>query len=145
MNIFMCGVCGHLEFGNAPDICPVCKSPRDKYSQNNRIFEESSEKSKEAAIKHIPVITINKKCGLIPEQPCADVIVRIGATLHPMEDAHFIQFIDCYIDDKHVSRILLRPQVYAAGCFHLKAIGTKVTIVENCNIHGYWKTEANFL
>lgn len=144
MDIFKCSACGHLEFDKAPAECPVCKSPGEKYSQSNRIFEESSEKSREAAIKHIPAITINKKCGLIPEQPCADVIVRIGATLHPMEDAHFIQFIDCYADEKHVSRILLRPQVYAAGCFHLKAIGKKVTIVENCTIHGYWKAEAVF-
>jgi desulfoferrodoxin (superoxide reductase-like protein) len=61
-----------------------------------------------------------------------------------MEEAHFIQFIDCYVDGKHVSRILLRPQVFAAGCFHLKVSGKKVTIVENCNIHGYWMADANF-
>lgn len=143
MNIFICGMCGHLEFGNAPESCPVCKSPREKYSRNDRIFEGSAEKSKEAAVKHIPAITLNSACGLIPEQTCMDVIVRIGATLHPMEAAHFIQFIDCYIDEKHASRIMLGPQVFAAGCFHLKTQGKKVTIVENCNIHGYWKSEMN--
>lgn len=141
MNIYQCSVCGHLEFSNAPEQCPVCKSPKEKYRQNDRIFEESSEKSKEAAVKHIPAITVNKQCGLIPNQGCIDVIVRIGATLHPMEAAHFIQFIDCYIDDKYVSRIMPTPGVFAAGCFHLKTAGTKVTIVENCNIHGVWKAE----
>ena len=141
MSIFTCGMCGHLEFNAAPDQCPVCKSPKEKYSRNDKIFEDSAEKSKEAAVKHIPAITVNKTCGLIPNQGCIDVIVKIGATQHPMEAAHFIQFIDCYIDEKHSSRIMLSPQVYAAGCFHLKAVGKKVAIVENCNIHGYWKAE----
>lgn len=145
MNIFICGMCGHLEFGSLPDQCPVCKSPKEKYTRNDRVFEESSEKSKEAAIKHIPSITLNNACGLIPEQSCMDVIVRIGATLHPMETAHFIQFIDCYVDEKYVSRIMLGPQVYAAGCFHLKTSEKKVTIVENCNVHGYWKSDKNIV
>jgi len=123
--------------------CPVCKAPAEKFYSNARIFEESAEKSKEAAIKHIPAITVNKKCGLIPEDSCVDIIVRIGATLHPMESTHFIQFIDCYVDDKFVSRVALTPGVFAAGCFHLKTPGSKVMIVENCNIHGYWKKEEN--
>lgn len=143
MKNYVCSICGHLEFDRAPDQCPVCKSPREKYTQNDRVFEESMEKSREAAVKHVPSLTINKKCGLIPEQPCLDVTVRIGATLHPMEKAHFIQFIDCYIDGVHVARTWLTPGVFAASTFHLKSPGKKVTIVENCNIHGYWKTETD--
>lgn len=143
MNIFICSVCGHLEFGTAPESCPVCKSPREKYAQNDPIFEESSAKSKEAAVKHIPQVTVNRECGMIPEHPCLDIIVRIGATLHPMEEAHFIQFIDCYVDDRYVSRIMLTPGVFASGVFHIKSPGKKITIVENCNIHGYWKTEVD--
>jgi hypothetical protein len=75
MSVFMCSMCGHIEFTKIPAICPVCKSPKEKYSQNDRIFEESAEKSKEAAIKHIPVVTVNKKCGLIPELSCVDITV----------------------------------------------------------------------
>ena len=160
MAIFICSVCGHIEFGKAPDKCPVCMSPREKYSQNDNVFTESEEKSKEAAIKHIPSITINKECKLIPELPqipqkkygeypannipelsCTDVIVRIGKAIHPMEAAHYIRFIDCYVDDAHVSRVMLSPGVFAGACFHLKARGNKVRIVENCNIHGYWQLE----
>jgi superoxide reductase len=143
MHVYICTICGHIEFAETATICPVCHSPADKFIRNDRIFEESAEKSKEGAVKHIPAITVNKKCGLIPEQMCLDVIVRIGATLHPMESAHFIQFVDCYVDGKYVSRIMLTPGVFAAGCFHLKAPGSKVTIVENCNLHGYWKSEVS--
>ena len=141
MGVFICQGCGHVNFSLPAQSCPVCKSPQEKAFRNDRIFEESEEKSREAAAKHIPAVIINKKCGLIPEQSCVDVTVRIGATLHPMEPAHFIQFIDCYVDDRYVSRHFLSPGCNAAGCFHLKTPGTKVTIVENCNIHGYWKTE----
>jgi len=141
MAIFICSVCGHIEFGKAPDKCPVCMSPREKYSQNDNVFIESEEKSKEAAIKHIPSITINKECKLIPELSCADIIVRIGKAIHPMEAAHYIRFIDCYVDDAYVSRVMLSPGVFAGACFHLKTKGNKVRIVENCNIHGYWQLE----
>ena len=141
MAIFICSVCGHIEFGKAPDKCPVCMSPREKYSQNDNVFTESEEKSKEAAIKHIPSITINKECKLIPELSCADIIVRIGKAIHPMEAAHYIRFIDCYVDDAYVSRVMLSPGVFAGACFHLKTKGNKVRIVENCNIHGYWQLE----
>ena len=143
MNIFICRACGHIEFGSAPENCPVCGASKEQFNQNDDVFEESEPNSKEAAIKHIPSVKVNKVCGLIPEQPCVDVIVRIGETLHPMESAHHIQFIDCYVDDTYVSRVFLSPGVFAAGCFHLKATGSKVRIVENCNIHGYWQTEAD--
>lgn len=143
MSIFICSVCGHIEFGSAPENCPVCFAPKDKFAQNDHVFEESAEKSKEAAIKHIPSIKINKECSLIPEQPCVDVIVRIGETLHPMEENHYIGWIDCYVDDRYISRVFLSPGVYAAGCFHLKTTGHKVRIVEMCNLHGHWQAEAN--
>ena len=141
MAIFICSMCSHIEFGKAPDKCPVCMSPREKYSQNDNVFIESEEKSKEAAIKHIPSVTINKECKLIPELSCADIIVRIGKAIHPMEAAHYIRFINCYVDDAYVSRVMLSPGVFAGACFHLKARGNKVRIVENCNIHGYWQLE----
>ena len=122
MSIFICGVCGHIEFGAAPDNCPSCSASKDNYSQNDNVFIEAQEKSKEAEVKHIPSIKVNKECGLIPEESCVDIIVRIGETLHPMEEAHFINWIDCYVDDIFVSRVFLTPGVFAAGCFHLKRL-----------------------
>jgi len=142
MAIFVCGVCGHIEFGSAPDKCPVCFAPKDRFKQNDNVFIDAEAKSKEAAVKHIPAITVSKQCGLIPEQSCVDIHVRIGKTLHPMEAAHFINWVDCYIDNQHVARALLTPGVNPASCFHLKKAGSKVRIVEFCNIHGHWQAEA---
>lgn len=143
MNIFICKICGHVEFGAAPEKCPVCFASKEAFNQNDNIFIESEENAKEAAVKHIPSIKVIKECGLIPEAPCLDVLVRIGETLHPMVEDHFIQFIDCYVDDKYVSRVLLTPGVHASGLFHLKTEGSKVRIVEVCNKHGYWQAEAD--
>jgi superoxide reductase len=141
MPVFICSVCGHLEFPSQPVKCPACGSPAEKFSRNDRVFEESAEKSKEAAAKHIPSVIVNRECNLIPEQSCVDAIVRIGAALHPMDDAHYIRFIDCYIDNTWIARTTLSPGVYPAGVFHLKRSGSNLTIVENCTIHGYWKTD----
>lgn len=144
MKIFICTVCGHIEFNTAPEKCPVCMAEKEKFEQNDAVFKESIEKSPEAEVKHVPAVTISKQCGLIPESPCVDVNVRIGKTMHPMEEKHFIQFIDCYQNDSYICRVMLTPlNVYPAACFHLKNLSGKITIVENCNIHGYWKTEVS--
>jgi len=56
-----------------------------------------------------------------------------------MEEKHYIRFIDAYQNDKFIARMELTPlSVYPAACFHLKEAGGKITIVENCSIHGYW-------
>ncbi|MFC1517914.1 desulfoferrodoxin family protein [Candidatus Margulisiibacteriota bacterium] len=143
MKLYICKVCGHIEYNEAPANCPVCGAPKTSFTQNDNVFKEAEEKSKEAAVKHIPAVTVNKKCGLVPEQSCTDVIVRIGKTLHPMEEAHFIKFIDCYIDNKYISRVYLSPAVNPAACFHLKTTGKKVQLIEFCNKHGHWQTETN--
>ena len=143
MSIFICKMCGHIAFNEAPDNCPMCGAPKNSFEQNDNIFTESEEKSPEASVKHVPAITVKKECGLIPENSCVDVIVRIGSTLHPMEEKHFIKFIDCYVDNKPIERIALLPGVNPAGCIHLKVEGKKIQIVENCTIHGYWMADAS--
>ena len=30
---FLCPICGHIEFGAAPDSCPICGTAKDKYVQ----------------------------------------------------------------------------------------------------------------
>jgi desulfoferrodoxin-like iron-binding protein len=142
MKIFICQVCGHISFDSVPELCPVCFSPKEKFQQNDKIFIESKAKSPEAEVKHLPQITLENKCGLIPEIFCRDALIRIGKVLHPMEEKHFIVFIDCYLDGKYVERIHLTANgVYPAGTLHIKNPAKKLTVVINCNIHGYWMSE----
>jgi superoxide reductase len=142
MKIFICQICGHIAFNEAPEKCPVCEAEKEKFDQNDAIFKESAAKSPEAAVKHEPAITVNKQCGLIPEASCIDIAVRIGKTLHPMEEKHFINFVDCYHDDTYIGRMTFTPRgLNPAACFHLKNISGKITVVEKCNLHGYWKAD----
>ena len=139
MKLFVCQSCGHVTFTAKPDKCPVCATYI--FEQNDAIFKEAEEKSKEAAVKQIPSITVTTTCGFIPENDCIDVTVRIGTTLHPMVENHFIRFIDCYLDLKYIGRVLLTPGINPAACFHLKEKGKTVMVIENCTVHGYWMAD----
>jgi superoxide reductase len=136
MHFFICNMCGHVAFNRSPDQCPVCGSKL--FTQNDGLFKESAEKSKEGAVKHIPQVEIKRECKFIPETGCLDVMVRIGKTLHPMEEKHFITFIDCYGDEKYLGRVLLTPGINPAACFHIKNTVKSITVVERCNLHGHW-------
>ncbi len=145
MNIYICETCGYISFGDAPDNCPVCNMPKDSFKNNNNIFADSKEKSPEAEAKHIPSVKVVKTCGLIPEDTCTDVHVRVGEVLHPMNKEHFIAFIDCYVNDAFSGRVILTPNsINPAAAFHIKETSGKVKLVQRCNIHGYWMTEVEF-
>jgi superoxide reductase len=141
MGIFICSVCGHVEFGSAPEVCPVCHSPRDKFHRNDTVFTDDEAKYKDAAAKHMPVVIAKKKSTLVPEAPSIAVETRIGKLLHPMEEAHHIQFIDGYIDDRYVSRLSLTLGTHPTAGINIKTPGNNVRIVALCNLHGYWQTE----
>ncbi len=143
MSIYICSVCRHVEYGKAPEFCPLCQASKDKFKRNDSVFEEAEAKSKEGAHKHVPAVTLKRECGLIPEASCLDVLVRIGKTLHPMEEKHFIQWIDCYADDVFAARIMLTPHSNPGVVFHLKNQAAKVRVVEFCNLHGHWQAEAS--
>ena len=143
MNLYTCKGCGYVAIGEAPEKCPACGAPKVMFEQNDNLFVESAEKSKEGAVKHVPSIEISKTCGMVPENDCIDVMVRVGKTLHPMLPEHHISFIDCYLDRRFVGRALLTPAMNPAVIFHVKDKGEKIQIVEMCNLHGYWTDEAN--
>ena len=33
MTVFLCPVCGHIEFGQAPERCPICNAPASRFQQ----------------------------------------------------------------------------------------------------------------
>jgi desulfoferrodoxin-like iron-binding protein len=138
--IFVCGICGHVAFGG-PDTCPVCHAPKEKFTQDDTLFINAEANNKTGGEKHVPVITLKKQSELIAE-PCKEVVVRIGKTLHPMVEDHFIRFIDCYVDDKYVERVILTPGAMPATTAYIKVVGSKIRVVEYCTVHGYWQAEA---
>ena len=143
--IFVCSMCGHVEFGSAPEFCPVCHAPKEKFNQNNNVFSEAQATYKDAGISHTPEIIAKKKSALISETPTYEVEVRIGKKLHPMEEQHHIRFIDCYVDDKYIARMTLTIGSDPAATFYTKAAGATVRAVEVCSVHGYWQAESKIM
>ncbi len=114
MKMYVCSICGHIEFGSAPDNCPVCHAPKDKFTLNDTVFSDAMKKFPDKAESHAPVISIKKEPGLVADAPCKEISVRVGKILHPMEEAHHIKFIDFYIEDKFVEPV--SPQPAALSC-----------------------------
>ncbi|MFC1658599.1 desulfoferrodoxin family protein [Candidatus Omnitrophota bacterium] len=146
MKGFVCKVCGFISInGQAPEKCPVCGAPKTSFEEKEDAIKTPKDANNltELEKKHIPVITIVKKCGLIPEG-CQDAHVKIGEIQHPMLAEHYITYIDFYIDNEFISRVQLTPdKLNPAAALHIKAASGKLTVIEHCNLHGSWVSQAD--
>ena len=133
-------MCDHIEFDTAPAKCPVCGSLKDKYKEDPNAIIPAEKEGKE---KHVPQIIVTNDCGLIPDT-CRDIHIKVGSTPHPMEQNHWIMWIDVYVNNMYAGRHTLTPlALQPAVGFHMKkdAEGT-LTVVANCNKHGSWLAKA---
>ena len=146
MKGFVCKVCGFISInGSAPEKCPVCGAPKTSFEEKEDAIKTPKDVNNltELEKKHVPVITVVKKCGLIPEG-CQDVHVKMGEIQHPMQPEHYITHIDFYIDNEFISRVKLTPdKLNPAAALHLKAQSGKLTVIELCNLHGAWIKEVD--
>jgi superoxide reductase len=76
--------------------------------------------------KHVPVI----------EKTANGIKVTVGSVAHPMENAHFIEWIEIIADGK-AYRQFLNPGDAPEAVFQVDA--DQVTAREYCNLHGLWK------
>jgi len=119
MEVYKCEVCGNivevLVGGKGELVC--CNQPMKKMTEN------TVDAAKE---KHVPVI---EKAG-------NGIKVKVGSVAHPMEEKHYIQFIELIVDGK-LYRQFLAPGQAPEAFFEIS--GDKVTAREYCNLHGLWK------
>ena len=143
MKGFVCKVCKFVSInGSAPDKCPVCGAPKASFEEKEDAIKIAADEEK-LREKHTPVITVVKKCELIPDG-CQDVHVKVGSVQHPMLPEHYINHIDFYHDNEFLSRVMLTPEkLNPAAALHLKVSSGKLSAVELCNLHGTWISEAN--
>lgn len=146
MKGFVCKVCNFISInGSAPEACPVCGAPKTSFEEKENAIKTAKDINNlsELEKKHIPVITLAKKCELIPEG-CQDVHVKVGEMQHPMQSEHYIMYIDFYIENEFISRVSLSPdKPNPAATFHLKAKSGKLQAIALCNLHGAWIKEIN--
>lgn len=87
--------------------------------------------STEAAVeKHLPVINISGN----------QVEIVVGSVLHPMEDAHYIEWISVETT-KGNQRKILAPGQEPKMCFSLCEGEEIISAYAYCNLHSLWKTK----
>lgn len=118
-DVYKCSLCGNIvEVVHAGGGTLVCCG-----KEMDVVVENTVEASKE---KHIPVI----------EKVDGGYKVKVGAVAHPMEEKHFIEWIDL-IADGVLYRKHLSPGEAPEVVFTVKA--EKVEAKAYCNLHGLWK------
>ncbi|MBI4972257.1 MAG: hypothetical protein HZC16_00375 [Candidatus Omnitrophica bacterium] len=145
MDNFICGKCGYLAFGEAPATCPVCGATKEAFKLDNNAIKKPADPNNLTDLekKHIPVIKINKQCGLAGPG-CIDAHIQVGEILHVMETKHYIMYIDVYLDHAFIARYHLTPdKLNPILGIHLKVSSGKLLALENCNLHGRWIAETD--
>jgi superoxide reductase len=94
-------------------------------------MEELVANTADAAVeKHVPQVADD---GNI-------VKVQVGSTIHPMLDAHYIQFI-CLETDKGIQIKYLKPGEEPKAEFAPAGWEKAIAVYEFCNLHGLWKKD----
>ena len=119
----LCRRCGNLiEMINDSGVTPICCG-----TDMNELTPNSVEAATE---KHIPVVEID---GNIAK-------VSGGSTLHPLEEAHYIEWI--YLETSiGIKRVKLNPKEEPIASFALLEEETVVSAYAYCNLHGLWIKE----
>jgi len=120
LEVYKCNICGNivevLNAGEGELVC--CGQPM------NLMVENTVDAAKE---KHVPVI----------EKVTGGVKVSVGSVAHPMEEKHYIQWIEIIADGK-TYRQFLKPGDKPEAIFTISA--SQISAREYCNLHGLWKS-----
>jgi len=119
LQLFECEVCGHMimVFNDGSGTLTCCDQPMTP------VEEGVTDAAKE---KHVPVI----------EKIDGGYKVKVGSVPHPMEEKHYIQWIELLSDDRLCCQFL-KPGMAPEAVFKVDA--EQVAAREYCNLHGYWK------
>lgn len=113
--IYRCLICGNiievLHSGGGELVC--CGKPMKLEKEN---FDDKVSKE-----KHVPAIKGKK--------------VIIGSVAHPMEETHYIMWIEAESKDGKIERVYLNPGEKPEAEFDFEVESAR----EFCNLHGLWK------
>ena len=120
-DVYKCNVCGNIveltHVGGGELVC--CTKPMVPVKENT---------TDAATEKHVPVVTETEN----------GIKVVIGEIVHPMEEAHWIEWIEVITKDGKSYKKFLNPGDAPEAEFCIsKADVAKVR--EYCNLHGLWK------
>ena len=118
--VYRCSVCGNivevLHTGKGELVC--CGQPMEL------LQEKTADAGQE---KHVPVV----------EATDSGIEIKVGGVPHPMEEKHYIEWIEA-ITDGEIYRQFLKPGDKPEAEFDIKP--QKVAAREYCSIHGLWRS-----
>ncbi|MEM4347643.1 MAG: desulfoferrodoxin [Candidatus Altiarchaeota archaeon] len=118
--VYKCKICGNivevLHASGGTLVC--CGQPMELQKEK---FEDVGNE------KHVPVIEKTKNT----------IRVKVGSVEHPMEQQHYIEWIEL-IADNVAYRKFLKPGDKPEAEFCIKA--KNISAREYCNLHGLWKS-----
>ena len=118
LEIYKCEVCGNIvemiHAGQGQLVC--CGQPM-------KVFKENTVDA--AKEKHVPV----------KETVDGGLKVKVGSVAHPMEEKHYIEWIEIVSEGK-AYRQFLKPGETPEAFF---PVSGEFTAREYCNLHGLWK------
>jgi len=118
LEIYKCSVCGNITMvvhaSGGTLVC--CDKPMELQK------EKTDDTGKE---KHVPVI----------EKSAKGVSVKVGSVPHPMEEKHYIEWIEV-TSGKNLSVVGLKPGEKPEAEFCTADTNAKVRAY--CNVHGLW-------
>jgi len=117
--IYKCSICGNivevLHEGAGELVC--CGKPMD-------LMQEKTQD--QGLEKHLPVV----------EKTEEEIVVKVGQIAHPMEEAHYIEWIEINTVDGKSGKKFLKPGDKPEVVFQTKSEIESVRAY--CNVHGLW-------
>lgn len=119
--IYKCGVCGNITtvMHASGGTLSCCGQPMNRMNEN--IVDAALE-------KHVPVIT----------KTADGYMIAVGSVEHPMEEKHFIEWIELIAGNERLIKYL-KPGDKPVATF--KTDATEVYAREYCNLHGNWRSK----
>ena len=120
LEVYKCEACGNIVevMHGAGGELVCCGSPMILQKEN------TVDAAKE---KHVPVV----------EKTAEGFKVKVGSAPHPMEEKHFIEWIEVVADGKAYTQFL-NPGDAPEATFNI--VADTITAREYCTIHGHWKS-----
>lgn len=119
--VYKCNICGNMvemiHTGVGEPVC--CGQSMELLTPNTK------DAAKE---KHVPVI----------EKTADGVLVKVGSVPHPMEEKHYIEWVEIIAGGK-VYRKYLQPGDKPEASFCVQAQG--ILVRAYCNLHGLWQSQ----
>ncbi|MBW2095929.1 MAG: desulfoferrodoxin [Deltaproteobacteria bacterium] len=119
LEVYKCEVCGNIVLvmhgGKGELVC--CGQPMKLFKEN------TVDAAKE---KHVPVV----------EKTADGYLVKLGEVPHPMEEKHYIEWIELLAGEKSYVQFLKAGDAPEAL---FKVDADQVTARAYCNLHGLWK------